>query len=182
MLLLLWLATDWFSSNAAHPKLCLSNSATVVVVFIGLMELPKPFARMIDLQTRADRAWNEEILLVLLSSLAFALSLAIDSTEKWKILSRRGGASYLLINSSAWVKGRRRGGPCLSGIQRLWIGGFEIEICFPSVVLLCISDHVFQKCQYEVPSTTTWLMETPMKIPSSSSVTCTVNKGLVWPS
>jgi hypothetical protein len=34
------------------------------------------------LQTRADSDWKDEILLVLNSALAFALSLAIDSDEK----------------------------------------------------------------------------------------------------
>ena len=51
-----------------------------------------------DLQTSADNAWKEEILLLLHSAFAFALSFAIDSDEKWKILSLSMGASNLLMN------------------------------------------------------------------------------------
>ncbi|PON65053.1 LOW QUALITY PROTEIN: hypothetical protein PanWU01x14_119700 [Parasponia andersonii] len=60
-------------------------------------------ARVMDLQTSADKDWKEEILLVLPSALAFALSFAIDSAEKWKNLSLSLGASNRLINSSGWV-------------------------------------------------------------------------------
>lgn len=51
-----------------------------------------------DLQTSADNAWKEEILLLLHSGFAFALSFAIDSDEKWKILSLSMSASNLLMN------------------------------------------------------------------------------------
>ncbi|RDX64586.1 hypothetical protein CR513_56839, partial [Mucuna pruriens] len=57
-------------------------------------------ARVMDLQTSADNDWNEDILLVFNSELAFAFSFAIDSAEKWKTLSLSNGASSLLINSS----------------------------------------------------------------------------------
>ena len=58
----------------------------------------KQCARVMDLQTSADNAWKEEILLLLHSAFAFALSFAIDSDEKWKILSLSMGASNLLMN------------------------------------------------------------------------------------
>ncbi|KAL9313018.1 hypothetical protein ACSQ67_018470 [Phaseolus vulgaris] len=58
-------------------------------------------ARVIDLQTSADNDWKEEILVVLDSELALAFSAAIDSAEKWKILSLgKGVSSGLPINSS----------------------------------------------------------------------------------
>ena len=56
--------------------------------------------RVMDLHTSALNDWKEEILLVLDCALAFALSLAMDSDEKWKNLSLSWGDSNLLINSS----------------------------------------------------------------------------------
>jgi len=75
-------------------------------------------ARVIDLQTKADNDWKEEILVVLASELALAFIFAMDSAEKWKTLSLSKGASNLLINSSWCLKGREIGGPELFGNKR----------------------------------------------------------------
>lgn len=55
---------------------------------------------MIHLQTSADKDWNEDVLVVLDSLLALALSLAMECEVKWNILSLRGCDSNLLMNSS----------------------------------------------------------------------------------
>lgn len=48
-----------------------------------------PRARVMDLHTSADRDWKEEIVpLPPHSELAFSFNFAIDSAEKWIILSR----------------------------------------------------------------------------------------------
>ena len=65
------------------------------------------------------------------SALAFALSFAMDSDEKWNILSLSFGASPLEMNSSWCVKGRLIIGLTPSGNHRLWIGGRVIEMFFP---------------------------------------------------
>ena len=115
----------------------------------------------------------------LLSSFACALSLAIDSEVKWNNLSQSVGASNRLTNSSGEVNGRRIGGGCSLGNHRLWFG-IRDKGTNSSCFALWISDHMFQNSQYEVPSPMEWFIEHPMKTPSRSSVTWTVNKGLVW--
>ncbi|RDX59162.1 hypothetical protein CR513_61893, partial [Mucuna pruriens] len=52
-------------------------------------------ARVMDLQKSADKDWNEDIFVELDSEFAFAFNFAIDSAEKWKILSLNNGASKL---------------------------------------------------------------------------------------
>ena len=65
------------------------------------------------------------------SALAFALSFAMDSDEKWNILVLSFGASILEMNSSSCVKGRLMIGSTPSGNHRLWIGGRIIDMLFP---------------------------------------------------
>lgn len=50
------------------------------------------------LQMNALTDCKDDMLLVCHSALALAFSLAMDSEEKWKILSLNGGALYLLMN------------------------------------------------------------------------------------
>ena len=64
-------------------------------------------------------------------------------------------------------------------ITTLEIGG-DIDVGL-ILLPLDISDQVLKKCQNELPSTTQWFKVQPMKIPSTSSVTCTANNGLEVP-
>ena len=84
-----------------------------------------------DRHTNAVKDCNEEIVpLAPQSALAFAFNFAIDSAEKWNILSRNLGPLNLFINFSGRLKGRLTIGPSPSGNQRLRTGGREMEMCF----------------------------------------------------
>ncbi|KAG5542101.1 hypothetical protein RHGRI_021828 [Rhododendron griersonianum] len=120
-----WPAATSCSRHAAQPNLCSSSSPAAAFALTICIEFPKyslgkgrtirplsylqPFCiwflgheedhkRAAHLQTSADTAWNGEILVVLHSELAFALSFAMDFNDKWKILTLSGGASNLLMN------------------------------------------------------------------------------------